>query len=222
MKRIILPSFESMKKYTFVCAVFAATLLFTSCGTSKESAYRKAYEKAKAQEMAQQQGQQAYGQQQQQYVQQDPSQYQQQVQQYQQPMQQQVPQYQQPSQQQTVQQQAPTVTQLAPPTTTQETATASVVTNNVNTNTVSSTSSANTVGNGNLKAFSVVVGAFGVRANAEGLQNTLRNAGYGGAQVIYDGKMYRVIASTHDSREAAQKDQNALKAQYSGAWIMAK
>ena len=73
-----------------------------------------------------------------------------------------------------------------------------------------------------LKAFSVVVGAFGVRANAEGLQNTLRNAGYSGAQVIYDGKMYRVIASTYDVRESAEKDKNALKSQYSGAWIMAK
>ena len=76
--------------------------------------------------------------------------------------------------------------------------------------------------NNGLKAFSVVVGAFGVRTNADGLQNTLRNAGYSGAQVIYDGKMYRVVASTHDTREAAQRDQAALKAQYSGAWIMAK
>lgn len=76
-------------------------------------------------------------------------------------------------------------------------------------------------GNG-LKAFSVVVGSFGVKANAEGQQNTLRNAGYSNAQVIYDGKMYRVIASTHDTREAAQRDQAALKSQFSGAWIMAK
>lgn len=61
-----------------------------------------------------------------------------------------------------------------------------------------------------------------MRANAEGMQNTLKNAGYTNAQVIYDGKIYRVIASTHDSRESAQKDKNALSSQYSGAWIMAK
>ena len=182
-----------MKKYTIVCAVFATAMLFASCGTSKESAYRKAYEKAKAQEMAQQQGQQAYGQQQQ-YVQQDPAQYQQQ--QYQQPMQQQAQQYQQPMQQQApqvqqyqqpMQQQAPTVTQLTPPTTQQNITTTTTTTASVNNNVATAS---NNVSKGNLKAFSVVVGAFGVRANAEGLQNTLRNAGYNGAQVIYDGKMY--------------------------------
>lgn len=207
-----------MKKYVFACAAFAAALSFTSCGTSKESAYRKAYEKAKAQEMAQQQGQQAYGQQQ--YVQQDPVQYQQPVQQYQQqqyqqPVQQQpVQQYQQPVQQQQyqqpVQQSAPTVTQMVEAPVQQPVQQAAPV------------ASAPVASNNGLKAFSVVVGAFGVRTNADGLQNTLRNAGYSGAQVIYDGKMYRVVASTHDTREAAQRDQAALKAQYSGAWIMAK
>ena len=213
-----------MKKYVFACAAFAAALSFTSCGTSKESAYRKAYEKAKAQEMAQQQGQQAYGQQQ--YVQQDPVQYQQPVQQYQQqqyqqpvqqqqyqqPVQQQ--QYQQPVQQQQyqqpVQQSAPTVTQMVEAPVQQPVQQAAPV------------ASAPAASNNGLKAFSVVVGAFGVRTNADGLQNTLRNAGYSGAQVIYDGKMYRVVASTHDTREAAQRDQAALKAQYAGAWIMAK
>ena len=75
---------------------------------------------------------------------------------------------------------------------------------------------------GALKAHSVVVGAFSVRANAEGLVNTLRNAGYSGAQFTYDGKLYRVVASTYDTRDAAVRDQSALKATYPAAWILDK
>jgi len=221
-----------MKKYIIVCAAFCAALTFTSCGASKESAYRKAYEKAKAQEQAQQQGQQpyqqAYGQQQ--YVQQDPAQYQQPAQQqYQQPVQQQYQQpaqqqyqqpaqqqYQQPAQQQyqqPVQQQAPAVTQLSQ---------APAQSAPVNNTTVRQASPAASAASNGLKAYSVVVGSFGLRANADGLQNTLKNAGYSNAQVIYDGKMYRVIASTYDVKESATKDKDALVAKYPGAWVMAK
>ncbi len=229
-----------MKKYIIVCAAFCAALTFTSCGASKESAYRKAYEKAKAQEQAQQQGQQpyqqAYGQQQ--YVQQDPAQYQQPAQQqyqrpaqqqyqqpaqqqYQQPAQQQYQQpaqqqYQQPAQQQyqqPVQQQAPAVTQLSQ---------APAQSAPVNNTTVRQASPAASAASNGLKAYSVVVGSFGLRANADGLQNTLKNAGYSNAQVIYDGKMYRVIASTYDVKESATKDKDALVAKYPGAWVMAK
>ena len=42
-----------MKKYLVLCAGFCAVLAMTSCGSSKESAYKKAYEKAKAQEQTQ-------------------------------------------------------------------------------------------------------------------------------------------------------------------------
>ena len=47
-----------------------------------------------------------------------------------------------------------------------------------------------------LKAYSVVVGSFGVKANAEGLQQRLKNAGYD-AQVAYNAgnNMYRVVAT---------------------------
>lgn len=204
-----------MKKYFYACAVFAMALSVASCGTSKESAYRKAYEKAKAQEMAQQQGQQVYGQQQ--YVQQDPAQYQQQ---YQQPIQQQQPvqQYQQPVQQYQQPVQQPAVTQLVEAPVQQQVAQAPVAQAPASQAPVAQ---ANT-SNGSLKAHSVVVGAFSVRANAEGLVNTLRNAGYSGAQVTYDGKLYRVVASTHDTRDAAVRDQSALKATYPSAWILDK
>ena len=43
-----------MKKHLIFVATVCASLVFVSCGSSKESAYRKAYEKAKAQEQAQQ------------------------------------------------------------------------------------------------------------------------------------------------------------------------
>ena len=53
-------------------------------------------------------------------------------------------------------------------------------------------------GNG-LKPYSVVVGSFSVLANAEGLQKTLKAAGYP-AQIAKntDRNMYRVIATTFD------------------------
>ena len=52
-----------------------------------------------------------------------------------------------------------------------------------------------------LKNFSVVVGSFSVKANAEGLQQRLKNQGYP-AQLGYnaDRNMYRVIATTFDTK----------------------
>ena len=79
-----------------------------------------------------------------------------------------------------------------------------------------------TVVNGaGLKAFSVVVGSFGVKANAEGLQRTLVNSGYS-AQVAYnqDRNMYRVIASTYDTKQDAIVSRDNLSANYPGAWLL--
>ena len=79
-----------------------------------------------------------------------------------------------------------------------------------------------TVVNGvGLKAFSVVVGSFGVKANAEGLQRTLVNSGYS-AQVAYnqDRNMYRVIASTYDTKQDAIMSRDNLSANYPGAWLL--
>ena len=74
---------------------------------------------------------------------------------------------------------------------------------------------------GGLKAFSVVVGSFGVKANAEGLQRTLVNSGYS-AQVAYnqDRNMYRVIASTYDTKQDAIISRDNLSANYPGAWLL--
>ena len=74
-----------------------------------------------------------------------------------------------------------------------------------------------------LKAYSVVVGSFGVKANAEGLQQRLKNAGYD-AQVAYNAgnNMYRVVATTYDSKASAVQSRNQLRATYTGAWLLSK
>jgi len=65
-------------------------------------------------------------------------------------------------------------------------------------------------GNG-LKNYSVVVGSFSVIANAEGLQKRLKNAGYD-AQIAKNEErgMYRVIASTFDSKADAAASRNSI------------
>ncbi|MCH3985176.1 MAG: SPOR domain-containing protein [Prevotella sp.] len=75
-----------------------------------------------------------------------------------------------------------------------------------------------------LKNFSVVVGSFSLKANAEGLQNTLKNAGYQ-AQIAYNSSrnMYRVIASTFDSKLSAVQSRNQFRADnYPDAWLLYK
>ena len=74
-----------------------------------------------------------------------------------------------------------------------------------------------------LKAYSVVVGSFGVKANAEGLQQRLQNAGYS-AQVAFNSgnNMYRVVADTFDSKASAVQSRNQLRATYADAWLLAK
>lgn len=74
-----------------------------------------------------------------------------------------------------------------------------------------------------LKMFSVVVGSFSVKANAEGLQQRLKGAGYN-AQIAYNSgnNMYRVVASTFDSKASAVQSRNQLRAQYADAWLLSK
>ena len=73
-----------------------------------------------------------------------------------------------------------------------------------------------------LRSFSVVVGSFGVKANAEGLQQTLKNQGYD-AQIVYNSarNMYRVVASTFDDKASAVRSRNDFKAgSYPDAWLL--
>ena len=74
-----------------------------------------------------------------------------------------------------------------------------------------------------LQNFSVVVGSFGVKANAEGLYNTLKSAGYDAQIVQGDRNMYRVVATTFADKANAVKSRNELRAgKYPDAWLLFK
>lgn len=74
-----------------------------------------------------------------------------------------------------------------------------------------------------LKAFSVVCNSFQLQSNAQNFQATLAAKGYA-AQIVsamVDGKLfYRVIASTHDTKEQAAQSRAALIGTYPGAWLL--
>ena len=72
-----------------------------------------------------------------------------------------------------------------------------------------------------LKNFSVVVGSFSLRANADGLQQRLKEAGYG-AQIVKntDRNMFRVVASTFADKASAAQSRNELRAKYPDAWLL--
>ena len=111
--------------------------------------------------------------------------------------------------------QAPVVTPLTPAPSAQTQVVSSA--DNVNVR----TESLQVVSGSGLKAYSVVVGSFSVKANAEGLQQTLKNAGYD-AQIAYNSgrNMYRVIASTFNDKESAVRSRNDLRSKYSDAWLL--
>lgn len=81
-------------------------------------------------------------------------------------------------------------------------------------------------GNG-LKAYSVVCGSFGVKANADGLKNQMDAEGYD-AKVVYNAEknMYRVIVESYDTHTEASAARDAFKAKYpdrkdfQGAWLL--
>ncbi|WP_294590712.1 SPOR domain-containing protein [uncultured Phocaeicola sp.] len=78
-----------------------------------------------------------------------------------------------------------------------------------------------------LKAYSVVCGSFGVKANADGLKDFLDREGYN-AKVVYNAErnMYRVVAESFDTRDAAASARDNFKAKYpnredfQGAWLL--
>lgn len=70
-----------------------------------------------------------------------------------------------------------------------------------------------------LKAYSVVCGSFSLKSNAQGLQQRLKNQGYA-AQIAFNGKLYRVVASTFDDRASAASSRNTLRETYPDAWLL--
>ncbi len=83
------------------------------------------------------------------------------------------------------------------------------------------TESVSLVNGSGLKNYSVVVGSFSVMANAEGLQQRLKGEGYD-AQVVKntDRNMYRVVATTFDSKGDAASSRNDLRAKFPDAWLL--
>lgn len=74
-----------------------------------------------------------------------------------------------------------------------------------------------------LKAFSVVVGSFQLQANAEGLMQRLRDAGYS-AQIVKNetNNMFRVVAATFDTKADATRSRDQFRSQdaYKDAWLL--
>ena len=89
------------------------------------------------------------------------------------------------------------------------------------------TESVTVVSGKGLQAYSVVVGSFSLKANAEGLQSTLKQGGYD-AQIAYNPQvnMYRVIASTSDDKASAVQSRDAIRGSKfnpkSDAWLLFK
>jgi len=72
-----------------------------------------------------------------------------------------------------------------------------------------------------LKNYSVVVGSFSVQANAQGLQNKLKAAGYD-AQIVKNNErgLYRVVASTFAEKADAARSRDAFRSTYPDAWLL--
>lgn len=121
---------------------------------------------------------------------------------------------------QTAQEEAPVVTPLATQPVTQTTV------SNV-ANAAVRTEDVTVVSGAGLQSYSIVVGSFGLKANAEGLQSTLMQGGYD-AQIAYNSSlnMYRVIASTFADKGQAVQSRDAIRgSQYNpkgDAWLLYK
>jgi len=72
-----------------------------------------------------------------------------------------------------------------------------------------------------LKDFSVIVGSYSILANAQGVQQRLKDAGYD-AQIVKneDKNMYRVVASTFAGKADAVNSRDELRATYPDAWLL--
>ena len=162
-----------MKKSMILCAGLCAVFAFSSCRSSKESAYKKAYEKAKAQEQTM------------------------------------FP--------EDMQGAAPIVSPVEESPATQTTEAESVENATVRQESVTVVSGAG------LSDYSVVVGSFSLRSNAEGLYNKLKSEGQD-AQLAFNAErgMYRVVAATFASKADAVASRNQFRSTYPDAWLLYK
>ena len=127
--------------------------------------------------------------------------------------------------------QQPAATQVA--TTTQQTAPVQVtpvspstpVTTTDYSNVSVRTEAVTLVSGAGLKAYSVVVGSFGLQSNAQSLQATLAQKGYAAqivSAVVNGSNFYRVVATTHDTKDQAAQSRSALLGTYPDAWLLYK
>lgn len=110
------------------------------------------------------------------------------------------------------------VTPVETTTTTETTATATPDYSNVSVR----TEDVSLVSGSGLKAYSVVVGSFGIETNAVNLQNKLKEKGYDAQVAKSTENMYRVIISTHNEKAAAAQMRDKVISQYQGAWLLYK
>lgn len=110
------------------------------------------------------------------------------------------------------------VTPVETTTTTEATTTATPDYSNVSVR----TEDVSLVSGSGLKAYSVVVGSFGIETNAVNLQNKLKEQGYDAQVAKSTENMYRVIISTHNEKAAAAQMRDKVISQYQGAWLLYK
>lgn len=73
----------------------------------------------------------------------------------------------------------------------------------------------NTGDSGKLKGFNVIVGSFGSKTNAENQKNKMISRGYSSAFLVQNASgMYRVVATSFDSREAATAVRDLIRSSY--------
>ncbi len=129
--------------------------------------------------------------------------------------------YEKAKQQQTVEQQQPQqqTTVAVQPTQPATTVTTAPTTSTENANVRSE--NLTLIDGAGLKKYSVVCGSFSLKANAQGLQQKLKNQGYD-AQIALNPqrKFYRVIATTYDDLSSAVSSRNKLRGTYADAWLL--
>ncbi|MBP5380541.1 MAG: SPOR domain-containing protein [Bacteroidaceae bacterium] len=135
------------------------------------------------------------------------------------------------AQAQTTQAYVATTQQTTPVQVTPVTPVTTTPTNTVPANTVTTdysnisvrTESVKLVSGAGLKPFSVVVGSFGLQSNAQTLQSKLAGKGYAAqvvSSVVNGMTMYRVVASTHETKDQAAQSRAALLGEYPDAWLL--
>ena len=73
----------------------------------------------------------------------------------------------------------------------------------------------------------MVVGSFGLKSNAEGMQSLLKQGGYD-AQIVFNpqNNMYRVISGTYDNKGEAVQSRDAIRGskfnKNSDSWLLFK